>query len=986
MVGKKLMAEQQTVLIVDDSPEDREIYRHYLLQDRERHYTIWEEGLGSRGLALCQKLHPDCVLLDYLLPDMDGIEFLGALKNGMENSAPAVVMLTGQGDEKVAVRAIKNGAQDYLVKDQTTFESLSLTVSTAIENVRLRQQLQLAQESLRSSQLFLQSLADATPGFLYLYDLIEQRNVYTNDGITQLLGYTPRAIQVMGKELFLNIMHPEDLARIPTLLQRFEAAKDGEFLETEYRLRRADGEWRWFFDRSVVFSRNPDGSPRQVLGTALDVTERQRDQERLRRAAERSQLLSEISQQIWQSLNLPEILGTVVEGVRQWLQTDRVIVFQLEPLNSGTVVRESVGTGWTRILSTTFSDPCLSKSYVETYRRGLATTKTDIYTAGIDPCHLELLAKLQVRANLVVPILQNELLWGLLIAHHCSAPREWQPEEIDLVRQLATQVGIAIQQTSLLEKLQIELGQRQEMEKALRLSNDRFRQAARAVNCLIYDWDVERDTVIKTEGLYRVVGYSPAEAEPTGAWWRERIHPDDLVQIMENFARAIESRSSLEGDRFLTEYRVRHQDGHYLWVQDRAIATRDAEGHLIRVVGSTWDITERQQAEEALRQSEESFRLLTENMPQMVWTTLPDGRCNYWNEQLCDFTGLKLEQARDFKWLSILHPDDVEFCLDAWMKAVVSGQPFEAEVRYRTNTGDYRWVLSRALPLKDERGQIIKWLGTSTDIDDRKQFEKERSRLLERERLARAEAEAANRAKDEFVAVVSHELRTPLNAIMGWAKILRTRHLDEAKTAQALETIERNVKDQAKSIDDLLDISRLIRGKLELQSRRLNLAAVIKMALETALPSAQAKSISLEFVSNEAEMWIWADASRLQQVLGNLLTNAIKFTPEGGRVEVRLEREEGERERGRERESVTSATQFMARISVIDTGQGIKPEFLPRIFDRYSQEGGIKKNHGLGLGLAIARSLVELHQGKISAFSAGEGRGATFAILLPIKD
>ncbi|MBW4620411.1 MAG: PAS domain-containing protein [Cyanosarcina radialis HA8281-LM2] len=983
------MTDRQTVLIVDDSPEDREIYRHYLLQDRERHYTIWEEGMGARGLALCQKLDPDCILLDYALPDMDGLEFLAALKNGMGNSQPAVIMLTGQGDEKVAVRAIKNGAQDYLVKDQTTFESLSLTVSTAIANVQLRQQLQRAQESLRSSQLFLQSLADATPGFLYLYDLVEQRNVYTNDRITQLLGYTPAAIQVMGKELFLNIMHPEDLARIPVLLQRFEVAKDGEFLETEYRLRRSDGEWRWFFDRSVVFSRNPDGSVRQVLGTALDVTERQQAQERLRREAERSQLLAEISQQIWQSLNLPEILGTVVEGVRHWLQTDRVIVFQLESdLNSGTVVRESVGSGWTRILSTTLTDPCLSKSYVETYRRGLATTKTDIYTAGIDPCHLELLAKLQVRANLVVPILQNELLWGLLIAHHCSAPREWQPEEIDLLRQLATQVGIAIQQTSLLEKLQIELGQRQEMEKALRLSNDRFRQAARAVNCLIYDWDVESDTVIRTEGLSKVVGYSLAEAEPTGAWWRQLIHPDDLAQIMENFDSTLQNKYSLEGDRYLTEYRVRHKQGHYLWVQDRGLATRDAEGRLSRIVGSTWDITERKQAEESLRQSEESFRLLAENMPQMVWTTLPDGKCNYWNEQLCDFTGLRLEQARDFKWLSILHPDDVESCLDAWMKAVVSGQPFEAEIRYRTKTGDYRWVLSRALPLKDERGQIVKWLGTSTDIDDRKQFEKERSRLLERERLARSEAEAANRAKDEFVAVVSHELRTPLNAIMGWAKILRTRRLDEAKTAQALETIERNVKDQAKLIEDLLDISRLIRGKLELQSRQLNLAALIKVAVETALPSAQAKSISLESVGDEAQMSIWGDATRLQQILGNLLTNAIKFTPEGGRVEVRLERVEGEGERGREGEerAVISANRSVARISVSDTGQGIKPEFLPRIFDRYSQENGIKKHQGLGLGLAIARSLVELHQGQISAFSAGEGRGATFTILLPIKE
>ena len=244
-----------------------------------------------------------------------------------------------------------------------------------------------------------------------------------------------------------------------------------------------------------------------------------------------------------------------------------------------------------------------------------------------------------------------------------------------------------------------------------------------------------------------------------------------------------------------------------------------------------------------------------------------------------------------------------------------------------------------------------------------------REEASRREQAARLEAEAANRAKDEFIAMISHELRTPLGAILIWTQLLRTEELDGASTTRAVGMIERSTKALAQLIDDLLDVSRIIAGKLTLEPRPVDLAAVVEAALEAAQHAARAKSLVLEKSIEGASPVISGEAGRLQQVLTNLVTNAIKFTPEGGRIEVSLER-------------VGPA----ARVRVKDTGSGIAPEFLPFIFERFSQADttSTRKQKGLGLGLAIARHLVELHGGTIEAASPGEGKGTTFTVTLPL--
>lgn len=382
------------------------------------------------------------------------------------------------------------------------------------------------------------------------------------------------------------------------------------------------------------------------------------------------------------------------------------------------------------------------------------------------------------------------------------------------------------------------------------------------------------------------------------------------------------------------------------------------------------EILERQRILEILRQSEERYRYLAEAIPQLVWTTKPNGECDFFNQNWCEYTGLTLEQSLGSGWLAALHPDDVQRSDKVWSDAVKNSTIYNNEYRFkRAADGSYRWQLARGLPLKDEQGFVVKWFGTCTDIHEQKQILEERAHLLELEQVARAKAETANRIKDEFLAVLSHELRTPLNAILGWSKLLQTRRLDQKKTSEALATIERNATLQVQLIEDLLDISRILQGKLTLNITKINLKSTVLSALQTMQLAAETKLIEVNTVFEPGVGQIMGDSTRLQQVVWNLLSNAIKFTPRGGKVEVRLQQTDG-----------------YAQIIVSDTGKGISADFLPFVFDYFRQADSTSTRSfgGLGLGLAIVRNIIEMHGGIVKADSHGEGQGAIFTVSLPL--
>jgi len=296
-------------------------------------------------------------------------------------------------------------------------------------------------------------------------------------------------------------------------------------------------------------------------------------------------------------------------------------------------------------------------------------------------------------------------------------------------------------------------------------------------------------------------------------------------------------------------------------------------------------------------------------------------------------------------------------------------EPITLEEEVKTHDGRAVTYLSSKFPLRDATGRAYAVCGISTDITDHKHSEKEIERLLTQEQAARAEAEAANRAKDEFLAVLSHELRTPLTAIMGWVGLLSMGRLDAETTTQGLEAIERSTKVQLRLIEDLLDVSRIITGNLVIEPGPLELGSMIQGVVNAVRPAAEAKRIELSARLEPGVGAVSGDPQRLPQVIWNLLANAIKFTPRGGRVEIRLMR------RGSH-----------ACIVVSDTGEGISPDFLPHVFDRFRQadSSSTRPHGGLGLGLAIVCHLVRLHGGSVRADSAGEGQGSTFTVELPL--
>lgn len=500
---------------------------------------------------------------------------------------------------------------------------------------------------------------------------------------------------------------------------------------------------------------------------------------------------------------------------------------------------------------------------------------------------------------------------------------------------------------------------------ALRESEARFNRLADTTLIGFLTWNLDGRIIDANEAFLQLIGYTRQELESGRLRWNLLI-PPEYQQVGYN---AIAELHQL-GINIPFEKEFVRKDGLRVPV---LLGSTFLEQSQQEGVSFVLNLTERKRAENALKESEERYRLLAEALPQLVWTSDAVGRVTYCNPFWYEYTGLTPEQTMQLGWRSAIHPDDLMPLWEQWYQATSTGANFNTECRVRAADGQYRWFLAAIGAARDGQGQIIHWVGTAQDISDRKRIEQEREQLLTNEQAARAEAEAANRVKDEFLAVLSHELRTPLNPILGWTKLLRTRQFSSEKVEQALAVIERNATLQTQLIEDLLDISRILRGKLKLEVAPVELIPVINAAIETVRLAAEAKSLQIHCLFASELRPVLGDAGRLQQVIWNLLSNAVKFTPPGGEITVRLE-------------SIGRQGMESAQITITDTGKGISPSFLPYVFDYFRQADGstTRSFGGLGLGLAIARHLVELHGGQITAASEGDDQGATFTVCLPL--
>ena len=509
-------------------------------------------------------------------------------------------------------------------------------------------------------------------------------------------------------------------------------------------------------------------------------------------------------------------------------------------------------------------------------------------------------------------------------------------------------------------------GRRLESEQRFRLLVDSITDYA------IVMLDPSGHVVTWNAGAERIAGYSADEI--IGQHF-SKFYPEEALAPQHPQE---ELRAATEQGRFEEEgWRVR-KDGTRFWASVVITALRDASGTRVGFGMVTRDLTHQRAHDESLEQSEERFRLLVEGVVDYAIFMLDvNGRIVTWNAGAERIKGYRADEiiGRHF---STFYPKD----------AIQSGWP-EHELTIATREGRYQeegwrirkdgsrfWAHVTITALRDESGHLRGFAKLTRDLSERKraqtleEYGALRDQMLEAERAARIEAQRTARMKDEFLATLSHELRTPLNAILGWTQILRMPNRSAQDELQrALAIIERNARAQVQLIDDLLDLSRVLAGQLRLDVQRVALVDVIRAAIESAQPAADAKGVRVESILDARRGIVSGDAGRLQQVVWNLLSNAIKFTPKGGKVQVLLERVDSHIE-----------------ISVSDTGIGIPAEFLPQLFARFSQRDSTaaRSYGGLGLGLAISKQLVELHGGSIHAKSPGEGQGATFIVRLPL--
>lgn len=386
------------------------------------------------------------------------------------------------------------------------------------------------------------------------------------------------------------------------------------------------------------------------------------------------------------------------------------------------------------------------------------------------------------------------------------------------------------------------------------------------------------------------------------------------------------------------------------------------DGQTAAVFVQGHDVTDRESALDALRESEQRFRTIAEMIPQMVWSTLPDGYHDYYNRQWYAYTGVPEGSTDGEAWNGMFHPEDQPRAWERWRHSLATGEPYEIEYRLRHRSGEYRWTLGRALPIRDATGAIVRWMGTCTEIHEQK---------LVQEALERSEYSLrdADQRKDRFLATLAHELRNPLAPIATAASLLRMSPDDPDRVLAASDIIHRQVEHMTHLVNDLLDVSRVTQGQAVLDVREMDLAQSVREALEQVAPLVERKRHAVRVSLPEGPVRVMGDAARMRQVFANLLVNAAKYTPDGGHIDVRVH-----------------VADHLACIDVEDDGVGMDATLIPRVFNLFVQaEPTPDRNEGgLGIGLSLVRSLVQQHGGTIKATSPGLGKGARFRVCLPV--
>jgi PAS domain S-box-containing protein len=504
-----------------------------------------------------------------------------------------------------------------------------------------------------------------------------------------------------------------------------------------------------------------------------------------------------------------------------------------------------------------------------------------------------------------------------------------------------------------------DITEKHRVQEEIRLSEERFALAQEAASIASWEWDVNTKEIIWSRNIEQIFGVAKGQLKDG---FLDVVHSEDRDYVRDALLSVVK-----EGKNYDVEFRIVMPDGKVKWLSGKG-KLFFVGGKPEKLVGSNVDITDRKNAE-AYNQR---FAAIVESSDDAIISKNMNGIITSWNHGAEILFGFSATEAIGQSIMIIIpeNKTEEERGILSRIKAGLRVEHFET-VRKRKN-GTLVSVSITVSPIKNSRDIIIGASKIARDISERIELEEQREKALENLKLAKEQAEGANKAKDEFLAVLSHELKTPLSSILGYSTLLSSGRLDSNPESIkiAINAIERSARVQVELIEDLLDISRIVAGKIQVKKLIVGIPGIVQQACVAIGPSVVEKAQILECKETDKKLFVTGDPARLQQILGNLLNNAVKFTPQGGKITVDI---------------VPKA--LTVSIVIKDTGIGIKPEFLPHLFNRFSQEsvGLRRKGGGLGLGLSIAKNLVELHDGTIKGESEGLGKGATFTITLPLS-
>ncbi|MGB3297452.1 MAG: PAS domain S-box protein [Phormidesmis sp.] len=551
----------------------------------------------------------------------------------------------------------------------------------------------------------------------------------------------------------------------------------------------------------------------------------------------------------------------------------------------------------------------------------------------------------------VMPLYATGLksIWGLLVVG-INPARQISADYASFLDLIASHVASRVNSA-------IARADSQRTQQALKISEERFKSFVESDVVGILFGNIDGSINEVNNEFLRIVGYSREDVRLGKLRWTHITPPEYFPADEEGIAEAQQSGACTPYEK---EY-IRKDGTRVAVLIGYALLGENKEKSAAFIL----DVSDRKKIQESLQRREMELQTVTDTVPMLISVVDADQRYRFNNKRYEEWFGQSASTLYGRRLDEVMSEKTYRRLLP-YIQQVLTGQTvtFEDEFMLKDTM---RYTSVTFVPQFDAAGAVDGFVSTISDVSDRKQAETEREALLQREYAAREAAERANRIKDEFLAVVSHELRTPMNPILGWSQLLKRGNLSPQKVAQAMETIERNARSQVQLIDDLLDISRVLRGKMNLAQQPIDLSEIIAAALENVHLAAESKSLRIEQTLVPAR--VNGDEGRLQQVMWNLLSNAVKFTPEGGQITVSLRPENG-----------------TAHIQVADTGKGIAAAFLPYVFEHFRQEdySTTRQFGGLGLGLAIVRQIVELHGGRVAVTSAGVDQGATFTVQIPL--